>query len=92
MKHALYQVDENLVGDQDYFEWLLSTEEVYADKRWLKCVESHAKGFVSVKIMKMMLDVLCVLQEFDINQGGLHSDLYSSLKMVRCLSTASKVE
>ena len=82
IEHALYQVEENLSGDEACFEWLLLKEELYIDERWLKCVDTHAKKFVSVKIMKMLLDVLSVLQEFDIMQGGVHENIYNSLKKV----------
>ena len=82
LQHALYQVNENLLGDELCFEWLLLKEELYVDERWLTCVKTHAKKFVSIKIMKMLLDVLSVFQEFDITPGGVHENIYISLKKV----------
>ena len=80
LEHALYQINESLLGDKECFEWLLLQEELYVNKSWLKCVESNSEKFISIKIMKMLLDVLSVLQEFDIVPGGIHANTYNSLK------------
>ena len=92
LQHALYQIDEDLLGDETCFEWLLLEEELYIDERWLKCVETHAKKFVSIKILKMLLDVLSVFQEFDIKPGGVHASIYNSLKKVRPFSYESQLK
>jgi hypothetical protein len=91
LQHALYRVDENLLGDELCFEWLLLKEELYIDKRWLTCVETHAKKFVSIKVMKMLLDVLSVFQEFDIGPEGVHENIYISLKKVRKMDHTIKL-
>ena len=82
LQHAMHQIDESLLGDETSFEWLLLQEELYVDEGWLKCVESNSEKFISIKIMKMLLDVLSVFQEFDIVPGGVHENIYNSLKKV----------
>ena len=82
LQHAMHQIDESLLGDETSFEWLLLQEELYVDEGWLKCVESNSEKFISIKIMKMLLDVLSVLEEFDIVPGGVHENIYNSLQKV----------
>lgn len=86
LEHAVYQINESLLGDKECFEWLLLQEELYVNEHWLKCVESNSEKFISIKIMKMLLDVLSVLQEFDIVPGGIHANTYNSLKKVSSYS------
>lgn len=82
LQHACHQIEKEVLGDEVCFEWLLLKEELYVNDQWLMCIQSHGSKFVSVKILKMFLDVLSVFQEFDITQGGVHAKIYNSLKKV----------
>lgn len=82
LQYALFQINESLPDDEACFEWLLVTDEFYTDERWLNCIVTHACKFVSIKIVKMLLDVLSMFQEFDITNAGLHSDIYTTVRKV----------
>ena len=69
-----------MFGAENFFKWLLMTEDIYEDQRWLECVVANAKKFVSTITVKMLLDVLCLLQESASQES--HKNIYKSIKQV----------
>ena len=78
-QHALREIEDNLISDEACFEWLLSQEELFTNEQWLNCIQIHSSKFISIKVMKMLLDVLYLLHCYDVGQEGVHKDIYNSL-------------
>lgn len=80
---AIWRVNHNLEGSLDSLNWLLTTEELFDNPLWLKCIRDNVvkMGYKDQAIM--MVDILCVQRQIIESAPECDNSVFHIIKEVK---------